>query len=201
MVKRSIALVLLALWASCTTPPPIQATSSFAASPALVLRNPADIAVLPVEDGSPGSAAARYVDYMRQALWRQLPERLYSPLSLELVDAAMLRHQKQAGETVMTPAYLKRIAGKSSEEAALAVRVNRWDESHMMADKKVDFDVQAAMVASDGEILWSGSLAGSVKAGGLAAAPRDRDQMGRSCAEQAMAEVLNHLQRRRAGSH
>ena len=97
----------------------------------------------------------------------------------------------------MTPSFLKRVAGKAAEEAALAVRVERWDESHLLADKKLDFQVQAALVANDGEVLWSGSLAGSVKAGGLGAAPRDRDGMARSCAEQAMVELLNHLQRRR----
>ena len=46
---------------------------------------------------------------------------------------------------------------------------------------------------SDGELLWSGSLVGDVKAGGMGAAPRDRDQMARSCAEIALSELLNHL--------
>lgn len=199
MVKRFLAVVLSLWFASCQTPPPINASSSFSASPALALRNPSDIAVLPVEDGSSEQVASRHLDYMRQALQRQLPARLYVPLAPELVDAAMLKNQPKEGETLMTPAYLKRIAGKATEEAALAVRVNRWDESHLLTDKKVDFEIQAVLVANDGEVLWSGNLSGSVKSGGFSAAPRDRDQMGRSCAELAMIEVLNHLQRRRAG--
>jgi hypothetical protein len=36
---------------------------------------------------------------------------------------------------------------------------------------------------------------------GLAAAPRDRDQMARSCVDIAMLEVLNHLPRRRPGAN
>jgi hypothetical protein len=44
-------------------------------------------------------------------------------------------------------------------------------------------------------------LVGTVKSGGLAAAPRDRDQMARSCVDIAMLEVLNHLPRRRPGAN
>jgi len=123
------------------------------------------------------------------------------PLAAELVDAGLLNNKPQAGETMLSPAYLKRVAGKFSEDATLAVRVNRWDESRLLVDKTVDFEVQAAMVASDGELLWSGSLVGTVKSGGLAAAPRDRDQMARSCVDIAMLEVLNHLPRRRPGAN
>lgn len=197
MLMRSFGLVLLAFLAGCQTTPPMVATPSFSSSPALALRNPGDIAVLPVEDGTVGQTASQHLDFMRQTLLRQLPSRLYSPLSREVVDAALLQVKPQAGEALMTPSFLKRVAGKAAEEAALAVRVERWDESHLLADKKLDFQVQAALVANDGEVLWSGSLAGSVKAGGLGAAPRDRDGMARSCAEQAMVELLNHLQRRR----
>jgi hypothetical protein len=201
MAKRWIALVLSALVVGCKAPPPMNATSSFAASPALALRNPSDVAVLPVEDGTPNMAVSRFGDYLRQSIQRQLPARMYVPLAHELIDASLLTNKPQAGETLLSPAYLKRVAGKFSEEALLAVRVNRWDESRLLVDKTVDFEIQAAMVASDGEVLWSGSLVGTVKSGGLAAAPRDRDQMSRSCGDLAVIEVLNHLPRRRPGGN
>ena len=196
MAKWSIALVLSALVAGCKAPPPMNATSSFAASPALALRNPSDIAVLPVEDGTSNKAVERFSDYMRQTIQRALPSRLYVPLSLELVDSAMLSNKPQPGESMLSPAYLKRVAGKFSEEALIAFRINRWDESRLMVDKTVDFEVQAALVASDGEVLWSGNLVGTVKSGGLAAAPRDRDQMSRSCANLAIEAAMNHLPHR-----
>ena len=112
------------------------------------------------------------------------------------VDAALTRLQPGPGETLMTPAYLKRIAGKAAEDAALAVHVDRWDEGRLLAEQRLSFQFQAALVASDGELLWSGSLAGTVKAGGLGPAPRDRDAMARSCAELALGEMLVHLNRR-----
>lgn len=201
MAKRWFALVLLALAVGCKSPPPMNATSSFAASPALALRNPSDIAVLPVEDGTSNKGVERFAEYMRQTIQRALPSRLYVPLSLDLVDSAMLANKPQPGESMLAPGYLKRVAGKFSEEALIAFRINRWDESRLMVDKTVDFEVQAAMVASDGEVLWSGSLVGTVKSGGLAAAPRDRDQMSRSCANLAIESALNYLPRRSPGAN
>lgn len=193
MVKRSLVVVPFLLFAACKTPPPLTTTPSFVTYPALATRNPGDIAVLPVEDGTANLAASRHLDFMRQVLQRQLPNRLYSPLASNVVDAALSKLQPGPGETLMTPAYLKRIAGKAAEDAALAVHIDRWDEGRLLAEQKLSFQFQAALVASDGELLWSGNLAGTVKAGGLGPAPRDRDAMARSCAELALAELLNHL--------
>ncbi|HLQ38958.1 MAG TPA: hypothetical protein VK348_14205 [Planctomycetota bacterium] len=197
MASKILAFAPCILLAACQIPNPVLVTPSFHATPALVARNPADIAVLPVEDGTPNRAVARLGETMRQALMLKLTERMYSPLSSRAVDAALSNETVRAGETVLTPAFLKRIAGKASDDATLAVRIDRWDESSLMTDLRVRFQIQAALAgATDGEVLWSGTLVGEVKAGGAGAAPLDKEAMARSCAELAMGELLIHLQPR-----
>lgn len=190
---RTIALALFVLFAACKAPPPLTTTPSFQTSPTLAARNPADIAVLPVEDGTATRAATPYLADMRQVLLRQLPQRRYSPLAARAVDAAVYDLRPGAGETVLTPSYLKRVAGRSSEDALLAVRVDEWNENRLMSERVVGFQFSAVLVGTDGERLWNGTLRGEAKAGGLGAAPRDRDGMARSCAELALKELLNHL--------
>ncbi len=197
MVMRSFALVLFAALAACKSTPPLASTPSFVTYPALATRNPADIAVLPVEDGTSTLDASRHLEFMRQVLQRRLPARLYSPIASHVVDAALQNAAPGPGETLMTPAYLKRVSGKATEDAVLAVHVDRWDESRLLSEMKVGFQFQAALMSSDGELLWSGSLSGDVKAGGLGPAPRDRDAMARSCAELALHDLLNQLHSRR----
>ena len=80
---------------------------------------------------------------------------------------------------------------------ASPVRVDRWDETALLTDKKVRFQLQVALVASDGEVLWSGGFGGEVKSGGLSAAPRDRELMARSCAELVANELLENLPQRK----
>ena len=196
MVIRVFAFVLLALLGACHMAPPMQVQSSFETSPALQERNPSDIAVLKVEDGTTDLAATPYLDFMRQSLARQLPNRSYAPLSNRAVDAALRETRPKAGETVLARPFLERAAGQSSAEAVLALRVDRWDESRLLSDKRVSFEFQTALVANDGELLWSGSSIGWVKAGGSGPAPLDATLMARSCAEVALAELLSHLKRR-----
>jgi hypothetical protein len=194
MVMRSIACVLSVLvLAACQTVVPLTATPSFITSPGLLSRNPADIAVLPVEDGTPAGDARLLLEYMRQSLEHHLPERRYSPIASRVVDAKLKDLRPERGETTLTPVFLKRVAGRATEDALLAVRVGRWDESRLMSEKRVEFEFQATLVGNDGEVFWSGSLVGNVKSGGLSAAPRDRTMMTQSCADLAIAELLNHL--------
>jgi len=195
MVMRStaaFALCLLAL-AACQTPVPLTATPAFTTSPALAARNPAEIAVLSPEDATETKDATRLLEYMREVMEQQLVDRCYTPLRTQVVDAALGGARPGRGETVLTPAYLKRIAGRATEEALLAVRVDRWDEGSLLADKTVSFQFQAALIGNDGESLWHGSLSGTVKAGGFGAAPRDRLEMARSCAKIALTALLEHL--------
>lgn len=198
MAMRTIAFAsLLLLLAACETPPPVQVQPTFETSAALAAVNPADIAVLPVEDGTAGGRASYLLESMRQVLMRGLTEKLYSPLRPSLVDAAVKAEPRSAAESALTPGYLKRIAGKATEDGVLAVRISQWDETPLLTDKKVRFQIEAVLASGNGgEVLWKGSLTGEAKAGGLGAAPRDREAMARSCAELAMLELLNHLRPR-----
>ena len=197
----SSPLGLLLLAAGCQTTEPVNVTPSFTTSPALAVRKPSDIAVLPVEDGSPGGAASRHVVFLRQEIMRRLVDRLYSPLAAPGVDAALKGNAEAAaarasGASTLEATYLQKVAGHSSEDALFALRVDQWDESNLLATRRITFQFQAALVGSDGQQLWYGTLSGEVKAGGAGAAPRDRDYMARSCGELAIRELMLRLPQR-----
>lgn len=196
MTTRIRTFALLALLAACQVPNPVVVQPAFTTASALLERNPTDIAVLPVEDGTQDHQVARLCEAMRQVVERGLVDRLYTPLKTRIVDASMGRDEPAKAETNLSPSYLKRVAGKAQEDAVLAVRIDRWDESQMLVDDRVRFQVSAALAGSDGLLLWQGNLSGTVKAGGEGAAPRDREAMARSCAELAMTELLKHLPQR-----
>jgi len=197
MLKRFAVTFVLLFAVSCTTPDPVTIVPSLSAHPALSVRNPADIAVLPIEDATLDRGFGKLREPMRQFLMAKLTERLYSPLSDRVVDAALSSELPMGGESVLSPSYVKRVAGRCTEDAMLAVRVDRWDETALLTDKKVRFQLQVALVASDGEVLWSGGFGGEVKSGGLSAAPRDRELMARSCAELVANELLDNLPQRK----
>jgi len=193
-----LVLPLLLLAAGCQTVEPVNVTPSFTTSPQLVVLAPSQIAVLPVEDGSPGEAASRHVAFLRQEVMRQLPDRLYTPLAAPAVDAALRGNAEAAatrasGTSILEPVYMQKIAGQCGEEALFVLRVDQWDESNLLTSRRIVFQFQAALVASGGQQLWYGTLKGEVKAGGAGAAPRDRDYMARSCGELAIRELLLRL--------
>jgi hypothetical protein len=192
------ALGLLLLAVACKTAEPVTVYPSFTTSPAMAAHKPAEIAVLPVEDGSPASAASRHLVFLRQEIMRQLVDRLYTPLSAPVVDAALKGNAdaaaaREAKTSVLEPVYLKKIAGISSEDAVLALRVDAWDESHLLTSHRLAFQFQAALVSNTGEQLWYGTINGNLKAGGAGTAPRDRDYMARSCGELAIRELMLRL--------
>lgn len=196
--SSTLSLVaLLALTAACQTTDPVLVEATFAPTPAFSTHSPADVAVLPVEDGTADGGVQRHLVFLRQEVMRQLPDRLFSPLATTVVDAG-LRSAPAApgGESLLAPAVLKRMLGHSSEDAVFVLRVERWDESLLLVDRRLRFQFQAAFVARDGQPLWSGTIRGEVKAGGLGAAPRDRDGMARSCGELAIREMLQRLPHR-----
>lgn len=188
-------LILLAT--ACQTPPPVVVNGAFTPTPAFATRSPANVAVLPVEDGTQNGGAGRHLVFMRQEVMRQIVDRLYAPLTPNAVDEALRSAQKPApGESVLAPANMQKMAGHAHEDAIFAVRVDRWDEGRIATDNKVSFQFQAALVGSDGVPLWSGTLQGEVKAGGAGPAPLDRDGKARSCATLAIHELLQRLPKR-----
>ncbi len=196
--SSTLSLVaLLSLTAACQTTNPVLVEATFAPTPAFSTHSPADVAVLPIEDGTGDGTVQRHLVFIRQEIMRQLPDRLFSPLATTVVDAG-LRTAPAApgGESILAPTVLKGLVGHSAEDAVFALRVERWDESLLLVDRRLRFQFQAAFVARDGQPLWNGTIHGEVKAGGLGAAPRDRDGMARSCGELAIREMLQRLPQR-----
>lgn len=194
--RRRATFPLLLLAAACASPRPVAVNANFVSAPAFTARTTTQIAVLPVEDGTADGSVQRLLVFLRQELMRQLPGRLYAPLTATTVDAALSGVPKPApGESIIVPATLQKLAGHASEDAVLALRVDRWDESRLPVDRKLSFQFQATLVGSDGVQLWGGSLQGEIKAGGADAAPRDRDGMARSCADIAIQQLMLELPR------
>lgn len=199
---RLAALLLVAFVAACQTPDPVVVNATFAPTADFGARSPSQVAVLAVEDGTvdaerPERHAARLLTFFRQEVIRQLPGRLFTPISAAAVDAALTPVAKPAaGQSIVVPANLQKLAGHAGEDAVFALRVSGWDETSLPVDKKVWFQVEAMMLGSDGTVLWSGQMNGMVKAGGVGPAPRDREGAARSCVELAVREMLNRLPRR-----
>ena len=193
-----VALVaVLALGAACETAPPVRVDANFASTEVFATRSPADVAVLPIEDGTPDGSVQRHLVFLRQEISHRLVDRLYSPIAANVTDAALRGAPEPAAkESVLAPSVLQKMVGRAHEDAVFAVRVAKWDESTLLVDKRLRFELHAAMMGNDGQLLWSGSLQGEAKAGGVGAAPRDRDAMARSCGSLAVQEMLQRLPRR-----
>lgn len=200
-VVRRAPLLALLVAAACQSVDTSSVQANVNTFPALAVQKPADIAVLPIEDGTAGGAAVREVGFLRQELMRQLVDRRYTPMTAAAVDASMkgnaeVAAAKAAGGSILEPARLAKIAGHCSEDALLVLRLDQWDDSNLMFDKKLGFRCQAAMIGSNGQQLWYTTLGGTIQAGGVGAAPRDRDGMARNCAAQIVRELMNRLPQR-----
>ena len=194
--RRVATLALLGFVAACQTPEPVVVNATFVATPALGNRSPSQVAVLPVEDGTSDAAVQRHLVFLRQELMRQLPSRLFTPLTTSAVDAGLSTATKPvATESILVPSTLQKLAGHAAEDAVFALRVDQWNEAGLTVDRKLWFQFQAALMGSDGVLLWSGTMSGWVKAGGVGASPRDKDSMARSCGELAIQEMMNRLPR------
>ena len=191
LVGCAVTLGLLLL-SGCQTVNPVQVDASFVATSAFATSCPTVLGVLPVEDGTPTGAAGRHLTFFRQELNRKLIDRGYSSTTENWVDASSFG-SAPIGESILTPSRLTALAKASRDDGVLAVRIEKWDESRLMSERRVTFQIGAALVTSDGTQLWSGSMQGSIKAGGLGASPIGRDASARSCAELAVAELLTRL--------
>ncbi len=200
MLAPRLAVPALALaLAACETAPP-RVFSSLEASTELFAVNPADVAVLPIEDATPDGTAADVRTVMREEIAKALVLRQYTPLAPAKVDE-VLSGQTPAppAVSVVDAAWLRSVQGKFGEDATLGVRVTRWDRSSLMSSGHVRFAAEVTMVSTRAKSpLWSGVLEGEVKAGGSGPAPRDRAGRARSAAVEFAAELVRSLPRRRA---
>ena len=188
-----LAIPLLGLLA-CQGPPAVDVQPDFTATQDLSRVNPRDVAVLPVEDASPGQSAAELLDHMRDEIDRNLVQRRFSPLSHQFVDAA-LSNVSSAQGSVLEVSHLIRVAGGfDAESAVMALRLNRWDESALLSQSRVSFEAEAVLVGGvSGAILWSGRISGSVKAGGEGPSPLDPGARARSAASIFIEQLLANL--------
>jgi hypothetical protein len=199
-VRNLASLAVVALLAvACQTPEPVVVNATFSPAPEFASRSPSQVAVLAVEDGTadadkPERRAGRMLTFFRQEVIRQLPSRLFTPITAAAVDSALASVAKPAaGQSIVQPATLQKLAGHAGEDAVFALRVSGWDETNLPVDKTVWFQFEAVLLGSDGTVLWSGQINGKVKAGGAGPSPRDRDSAARSCADLAVREMLSRL--------
>jgi hypothetical protein len=161
--------------------------------------NPAVVAVVPVEDATAHGSARHLVDTIRQELMQGLVYRHYSPLSVKVIDPVV--REKTSGianASLVRPETLGLVAGHCAEDALLAVQISSWDESSLMTDARVKFSATVTMLASKTrKVLWSGSVDGSIKAGGTGPAPLYREDRSVDAARRFARDVANLLPPRR----
>jgi hypothetical protein len=189
--RRSLRLVvpvlIAALAAACTTPPPLPPGAD---NPGLSARglkevNPLDVAVLKVENQTGRSGLP--LETMRQQFHAGLVERHYSPLALDYVDG-------RAVEAGYQP-------GASEENALLKVVVTGWDDRNWKTHARlvIDADVwllDASRPMSE-QALWGGHVSRTMEMGRVRdIVVGDRQLLDRTVAD-FVTEVLASLPARR----
>lgn len=196
-----LSLPLLGTLPGCITTNEAEVREWLQISPELRATNPADIAVLPVEDATPEGTVGALAGHIREEINRALVQRSYSHLSSTYVDAHMGRRNvvpAAGGESIVEPAVLSRLASKADEDAILAVQIARWDQTTLLVDNQVKFLAKVTLFGSkDRKVLWSGGLSGSVEAGGLRAAPRDPEARAKAAASEFVDALIGRLPMRR----
>jgi len=174
--------------------------SALIQSPDLHRLHPANIAVLPVEDRTGNKSVAALLPFMRDELNRSLPYRRYSPMAVSWVDSSLRDSAPARGASLVEEAVLKDLAGKVGQDAdaLLAVRINHWDDSSLLASAIVRFSAEVTLLGTkERKALWSGDLQGQVKAGGATPAPLDPADRARAAAAEFVAQLMQRLPRRR----
>ncbi len=199
--KYLATLSLLGL-SACIAPPPPPPEVSLILAAALRQVNPADIAVLQVEDRTGKALVKQLLGPMREQLRKSLVDRNYSPLGSVFVDGRMRRGIQNASlgnRSSIDPEYLASLVGQAGEDAILAVQVSHWDESSLLVNNRVRFAAKVTLYGSAGKIvLASGDIRGLVIAGGEDAAPRDPIERARSAAREFAKVVISKLPKRQA---
>jgi hypothetical protein len=190
-----LVLSLPAWLAACQTPlPPVH--SSLVTSPELLTSKAVDIAVLPIEDGTPDRRPEGVLGTIRDELASALVGRLYSPMATAKVDGVLAR-EASARRTATDTAGLLALSGKFGEDAILAVRLRRWDSSSLMSDARVKFEADVTLFDSrTNRVLMTGGLEGQVKSGGEGPAPLGIEARHQDAGVQFGRLVAQHIPRR-----
>ncbi len=196
MRSASILFVLSWALAACQTLPPAVLSRSLVATPELTTRQPRDIAVLPIQDATAGRVLTANLEHLRDEIARALARQAYSPLSAGHVDARIGREASSKGSAV-DASHVRGLAPKCESDAVLGIRFSDWDESTLMDDARARFGAEVLMLATDGTVLWSGRVEGSVKAGGEGPAPLTRAARSRAAVDVFARALIDELPPRR----
>jgi len=198
-LRTTVLAIPAVLLVGCTTTP-AKIDATLQASPDLLRVNPSDIAVLPVEDASTQRIDETVLQRMREELAKALVHRMYTPIAPAKVDEVLAAAgHRPPSVSVMEASWLASLEGRFGEDATLAVRITKWDDSSLMATSRVRFasDVTLISPGAPATPLWSGTYSGEVKAGGAGPSPRGRTARLGGVAEQFSIELIRLLPMRR----
>lgn len=168
-----------------------EASAGEAAAPGpLEALQPADLFVAPVGDQSDAFAAP--LTTLRQALYRGLPARAYSPISLEWADARLAERTSEGRIS------LAEAGAAIAADAILEVRLLFWDESALESDGIVGARLEARLVDPNAPdtLLWGYRIGRVVDIGELSARRATRDALVARVAEELARELLALLPER-----
>ena len=191
--------ILFAVLASCATPQVADPDVWIQTSPDYGAAGLNNIAVLEVQD--PTGQAGHLRGLMREEVRVQLRDRLYAPTGLTYVDAHLRNGSKPAGGlSIVDAAHLKTLAAPACEQeidGIFALQIQTWDESSLLVNNRVRYDVRVALYGAKGQkLLWHGGMRGEVDAGGLGPAPRDRRLRQEAAARAFVKDLVLKLPKR-----
>lgn len=172
---------------------PSPATNNFKVSiDRLAEVQPADVFLLPTLDES-GAFAAPLVG-LRQAYYKGLVERLYTPIALEFGDRAL---EMASG----TPLERALSASALSAQAVVQLRLLRWDTAELEAQGRILAELEAvwlAVGAGGGEALYAATLARPIELSGRQVRNSARADLEQRAAEVLIRDMLGRLPQRSA---
>ncbi len=179
------ALVLAACASTEENPRLPLGASDTRVEPSLFAQAPADVLVAPIrERGGTWDAPA---DELRQALYRGLVAKLFSPVRLSVVDG---RELNSRGELRL-----------EQGEAVLTTRLVRWDATALDSRGWVDAEVEVELVRAAGEArvtLWRTSLHRRLESDPRQVRRSTRTELARELAQRLAQEILAELPARGA---
>lgn len=194
---QSAALLALLALASCRSlPDPKGREVQVLYAGTLEAVAPADVVVAPVENRSETSDVP--TRELREAFYRGLVKRRYSPIALARVDEVTLTAEAgpegdETGEVGVTEAAYA--PGTLEEDAVLQLIVKRWDTRLYDTQGIVDVEIEAWMLDGrrpTGPELWGGRLEKRVSAGGRSLEAGElsaRESIARQIAEELLGAL------------